>query len=343
MSLAKKLTINFIKLFIIYLFIGLVYMVYALNDKLDKYDVKNEKYNGNIEISYNEVSNNFVSSKNNNSIQNYINCYEYPIKEENFTNEMNQKLNEIYELFKNQNYTVSFAYEDIYSGLHISYNENQLYFSASAIKAPVALYLYKQAEEGKIDLNTYMEYTQNFFVEGSGNLQYAEIGSSYTLKNLTYKTIVESDNIAYQMISSKADPLGVKKYWKEKGATDFWNYSIWGNITAHDGVIYMKDLYEYSTNNTDLSNELMNYFYNSVSPQISSPKNNKIAHKSGWRADTIYDTAVIYDEYPYVVAIMTNMGFGDYHTFYSNASKLIEEFHDIYWQAKANYCYNEAF
>lgn len=343
MSLAKKLSFTFIKLLIIYIFIGLVYMVYALNDRLDKYEIKNDKFDGNIEITYNETKTNFVSNKNNNSIQNYIECYEYPIKEDKFTLEMKKKLKEIYNLFKDTGYTLSFAYEDIYSGLHISYNENQLFFSASAIKTPVALFLYKQAEEGNINLNTYMEYTPNFFVEGSGSLQYREFGTQYTLKDLTYKTIVESDNIAYQMISSASDPLGVQKYWKEKGADNFWNYSIWGNISAHDGVIYMKDLYEYSLNNTELSNELLNYFYNSVSPQITSFKNNKIAHKSGWRAEIIHDTAVIYDEYPYVVAIMTNMGFGNYQDFYTKASQLIEEFHDLYWENKADICYNETF
>lgn len=343
MSLTKKLSITFLKLFIIYLFVGLIYIVYALNDKLDKFEVKNEKYNGKIEISYQDTSKYFSSTRPANSIQSYIDCYEQPIKEENFTEIMNNKLQEIYNLFQNSNYSLSFAYEDIYSGLHISYNENQLYFSASAIKAPVALYLYEQAEEGKVDLNSYMEYTQNYFIEGSGSLQFADTGTFYTLRDLTQKTIVESDNIAYHMICAKADPLGVKNYWKEKGANNFWDYSVWGNISAYDGVIYMKDLYNYSLNDSDLSNELMDYFYNSVNRQIRSTKDIPIAHKSGWRADTMHDTAIIYDENPYVIAIMTNMGFGNYQDFYKKASKLIEEFHDIYWQEKSNYCYTEAF
>ena len=92
MSLVKKLSLIFIKLFIMYLIIGLIYIVYALNDKLDYYNIKNDEYKGNIEITYNESSNNFTSDKNNNSVQNYIECYEYPIKEEEFSSEMQNKL-----------------------------------------------------------------------------------------------------------------------------------------------------------------------------------------------------------------------------------------------------------
>lgn len=342
MNLTKKLFYTFIKILVLYLFAGLIFIVYALNNKLDNYDIKNDYYDGNIEISYNENSDSFKSDKNNNSVQNYIDCYEYPIKEEEFTVEMKNKLNEIYNLFSDPNYTLSFAYEDLYTGLHISYNENQLYFSASTIKAPVALYIYQQAELGKIDLESYMTYTPEFYVEGSGSIQYQPMGSTYKIKELTRKTIVESDNIAYQMISSKADN-NIKNFWKDKGADSFWSYSVWGNTNAHDSIIYLKEIYNYQLTNTDLSNELMSYYYNSVFPLIKSNDGAKVAHKSGWHYEIMHDTAIIFDEYPYALAIMTNKGYSDYDYFFSTASKLINEFHDLYWENKSNYCYNKHF
>ena len=227
--------------------------------------------------------------------------------------------------------------------MHISYNEEQLYFSASAIKAPVALFLYKQADDGKVDLDSYIEYTSNFYVEGSGDIQYTELGTQYQLRELVQKAIVDSDNVAYEMISSISDELNIKDYWNKKGANNFWNYSVWVNITAKDATIYMKELYNYYLTDSKLSNELINYFYNSVSPLITSKNNDLIAHKSGCRGDIIHDTAIVFNEYPYVLAIMTNKGYADYEEFFNEASQLIAEFHEIYWKNKSNFCYTQAF
>lgn len=68
MSLVKKLSFIFTKLIIIYLFVGLIYLVYGLNNKLNKYDITNDVYVGDIEVSYHENSNSFYADKNNNSV-----------------------------------------------------------------------------------------------------------------------------------------------------------------------------------------------------------------------------------------------------------------------------------
>lgn len=343
MKLIKKLSFIFLRIFIIYLFIGLIYIVYGLNDKRDYYKVKNDIYNGKIKVKYNEQTNNFKSNKDNNSIQSYIDCYEYPIQEEMFTDEMKKKLNEIYNLFNDNNFSLSFAYEDLYTGLHISYNENKQYFTASTIKAPVILYLFKQVENEKIDLNKYITYTPQFYVEGSGSIQYESFGKQYKLKDLVEKTLVESDNVAYQMTASQVNRNDIKNFWEEKGADNFWEKSVWGNISAHDGVIYMKEIYNYYLTNTQLSNELIELLYNSVFRLIKANNDVKVAHKSGWHFEIMHDTAIVFDEYPYALAIMTNKGHSDYSAFFNKASKLIAEFHDLYWKNKSSICYNQVF
>ena len=82
MDLVKKLSFIFFKLLIIYFIGGLMYIVYGLNNKLSKYDIKNDEYNGQIEVTYNNGSSNFKADKENSNIQKYIACYEYPIKKE---------------------------------------------------------------------------------------------------------------------------------------------------------------------------------------------------------------------------------------------------------------------
>ena len=344
MDLVKKLSFIFFKLLIIYFIGGLMYIVYGLNNKLSKYDIKNDEYNGQIEVTYDNGSSNFKADKENSNIQKYIACYEYPIKKENFTIEMKEKLNEIYDLFKNSNYTVSFAYEDMYTGLHISYNENQTFFTASTIKAPVEIYLYEQAEKKKIDLNSIVTYTSNFYLEGSGSIQYQPVGTQYKLRDLVKMALVESDNIAYQMTAAQVNYNEIKTFWEDKGANNFWTSGYWGNTSAHDGIIYMKELYNYSLTNSDISNEILDYLFNSVFRVIKGKNDSvKVAHKSGWHFEILHDTALVFDDYPYSVAIMTDMAYGDYSYFFNEASRLISEFHDLYWKNKANICYNQVF
>ena len=287
-------------------------------------------YKKNIKISY--------SAK---SIDKYIDCYEGKISENDFSAEMKNKLNEIYDYFNDNNYKLSFAYEDLNTGLHISFNENQKYFCASTIKAPVALYIYLKAEEGSIDLDSYMTYTPNFYLEGSGSIQKQSFGGQYQIRDLVKRAIVESDNIAYQMIATIPNYDEIKGYYKNKGADTFWNSNFWGDNTAHDGIVYMKEIYKYSLNNTKLSNELMDYYNNSVQKLIKSNNDSKVIHKSGWHYEFMHDTGIVYDKHPYALAIMTNKGNSNYNTFFKKASILIEEFHQLYWQKKGSLCLNK--
>ena len=342
-ELSRKLFLTILKLSSFMFIASLFIVAYTQEKKLDSYKVQNGSYDKNIEISYNDSTNTFKSDKKNNDVDNFIACYENPINQADFNEKLKSKLDELYTLFSDSNYILSFSYEDLYTGLHISYNENQEYFAASTIKAPVVLYVYEQADLGKLNLDSHMIYTSNFFVEGSGSLQYKDFGGTYTVRYLSEKAIVESDNIAYQMVSSSVDNNGIKNFWSSKGATTFWKSGVWCSGSAHDFVIYMKELYKYYLTDTKLSRELMEYFYNSVFPLIKSNNGSKVAHKSGWRGEIMHDSAIVFDQYPYVVAIFTNKGGADYKDFFANTSNLIAEFHQIYWESKSNYCYNQAF
>ena len=100
----------------------------------------------------------------------------------------------------------------------------------------------------------------------------------------------------------------------------------------------MKEIYNYSLNNTELSNELTEYYNSSVQKLIKSSKGSKVIHKSGWHYEYMHDTGVVYDEHPYAVAIMSTKGNSDYVGFFNKMSQLIENFHDSYWNRKNNFC-----
>lgn len=330
-----------------FLFCAFIHIIYSQTNKLETYEIGNQSttdIKSSLALNYDKPTIQ-IETQNKSELNNFIACYQEPIDINNFSTKLKNKYIEIENHFKSANATVSFSYEDLYSGLHISYNENQQYFAASTIKAPVVLYIYHLYANKKIDLNQVLTYQPHHYVEGSGTIKNESYGRQYTIKELIRKTIVDSDNVAYKMLTTVVNSYEIKQFWSNLGSNTFWtNYKIWGQINSKDGVIYMKELYKFIKNNPQYSDELLNLFYNSVCKLINiDDKNIKIAHKSGWNSSYIHDMAIVYDSEPYVLSITSLLGYQNYSSFFNKASNLVNDFHEIYWQEKSDYCYKKAF
>ena len=128
-------------------------------------------------------------------------------------------------------------------------------------------------------------------------------------------------------------------YWSNLGTNSiFKDNNAWGNITANDATIYMEELYNYYINKNKYNEELLSYFDKSWKI-ISTPKNNiRIASKSGWSGNSLHDTALIFDENPYTLVILSQRGYTEYQSFFNQISTLIYEFHKEYWNQKEKLC-----
>lgn len=332
--------------FLIFFIFSLIYIIHEQTSKLNTYALGNQsskKIKTSLKIMY-SIPTIQTEKQDKIELDNFISCYQEPININNFSNNLKNKYNEIENHFKSANEAVSFSYEDLYSGLHISYNENQQYFAASTIKAPVVLYIYYLYINGKIDLNKIITYEPIHYVGGSGSIQNQPYGTQYTIKELLKKTIVESDNIAYTMLTTLVNTNDIKTFWNNLGTSTFWqNNQIWGQTNSKDGVIYMKELYKFTESNPNVADEILKLHFDSICKLININNKYKVAHKSGWNSATIHDMAIVYHSEPYVISINTLLGYKDFTNFFNKASNLINEFHEIYWEEKANYCYEKNF
>jgi beta-lactamase class A len=82
----------------------------------------------------------------------------------------------------------------------IEFNADELFPTASTIKVPVLYELYKQVEEGKIDLAQRIELKPEHLIPGSGVLQDLNFGIAPTVRDLAVLMIVVSDNTATDML-----------------------------------------------------------------------------------------------------------------------------------------------
>lgn len=314
------------------------YLMLKYKGQLKNYESGNSKTIIEDEVLDVEQVLNEIDEKKN---ENFYSCYMGKMSEDDYSPELKNKVSEINNYFKSSNTRVSFAYEDLYTGLHLSYNEDQLYFAASVIKSPVIMYVYKMSSENLLDLNEVLTYTSSFYMGGTGSLQYEQFGGQYTIRELAKKAIIESDNVAYAMLCNRVNNSDIRNFWKNSGSSTFWsNNSIWGNVKSRDGVIYMKQLYNFLNENEEIKKELMEYYSNASLKLIKVP-GTPIAHKSGWTNSAIHDMAIIYNNQPYVLSINTLLGEGDFRPFFAKASGLIDEFHNLYWREKQQICYDK--
>ncbi len=96
---------------------------------------------------------------------------------------------------------------DYDTGNYIDINASKVYATASIIKIPVLIDVFKSIEAGQISLDDTIPLTEYFRTEGSGSLQFKAANSEYTIDKLAEIMITESDNSATNMLMTKVGSM----------------------------------------------------------------------------------------------------------------------------------------
>lgn len=91
-------------------------------------------------------------------------------------------------------------YAEDQSGKFLELNSDEVMETASCIKVPVLLELFKRVSKKEIDLTDLMEYKEEDFTVGSGILQHLSLGISLPIKDIALLMIIVSDNAATNML-----------------------------------------------------------------------------------------------------------------------------------------------
>lgn len=151
------------------------------------------------------------------------------------------------------------------------YNPDTSYFAACSVKAGFALNLYKQVEQGNINLNDIMVYQEGMFHGGSGIIRNDPYGTEYTVQQVIDYSLLHSDNIAYDMVRDMV------KIMREI----FW----YGQSSSYGSYLL----------NT-LQNTEWNYFQEEIPDKICQSK-------IGWTEDVCTMTGIVYGDKPYLLCV----------------------------------------
>ena len=274
----------------------------------------------------------------------YKKCMNSKFEENNFSEKLISKKNEIINLYNGV--SANFMYTDLEDDYSFGEGEDNEIYAASVTKLPAVLYAYKQADEGKLDLNKELTYLGKYKTGGSGIIQNDSVGTKYKLSTVLEYTIRYSDNIGYEML---LDELGgknvVKEYWKKFGY-DIHYTDNFGNLSPKLGNGYIKEVYKYYLTGKENAKKLVEDMINSDNSQYINDGSIKVAHKYGEYVEGggyYNDVSLNFTDHPFALSITSTLGLTDkMKNLFLSTHKLSIEFNKMFYQEKEEYCMKES-
>jgi CubicO group peptidase (beta-lactamase class C family) len=231
------------------------------------------------------------------------------------------------------------AFEDLQTGEQFFINERESFHAASTMKTPVLIETFKEVARHRLSLNdSLLIHTDFLSIADSSRYQldpaddsekelYGLAGRRMALKDLLYKMITESSNLATNLVIERVGAANVMVTMREMGAND---------IRVLRGVEDNK-AFERGMNNTTTAYDLMVLFRQiaggtAVDPASCEamirilldqhfkeviagklPEGVRVASKSGWITGSCHDSGIVFlpDGRKYVVVLLSR-GIADY-------------------------------
>ncbi len=170
-------------------------------------------------------------------------------------NERRAQFYRIQSALENFDGDVAVYYKDMSDGFEFVFRPDKVYPSASLVKIPIMACVFSAVEEDKIpSFAKKIKYAGRHRAGGAGRLRRSRPGRKFSVEVLTYKMIVESDNVATNML---CDILGL-------------------------GYINQK-IFEWGLNVTDMKRWVMD-----LSRRDRGLENFTTAREMGWLLERIY-------------------------------------------------------
>jgi beta-lactamase class A len=222
---------------------------------------------------------------------------------------LEKKANEAISLFKETTNKLSGAYKlyvvDLDSGFSYGVDEKKVMEAASLIKLPVFATLYKQSEEGKINLETKYTLKESDKRAGSGSLSGKANGTVFTYRELAKYMGQQSDNTAFNIFRNILGDTTIEAEAKNIGML---STSVKDNETSpYDiGTFFLK-LWKGEIVSIKNRDEILGYLTKTIYedwipkgiPEV------RVAHKFGREVNVTNDAGIVFADKPFILVLMS--------------------------------------
>ncbi len=222
-------------------------------------------------------------------------------------------------------------------GKFLNINADEIYPAASIIKLPVLVRMFKSIEANQFTIYDEMKMIEPYRSSGSGNLQYAQAGRSYTMDYLAKIMIQDSDNTSTNMIMSKIGGMddvniGLRDWGLSKTYVRTWLPDLGGTnkTTAADmaKILYNLDNPGFlNINSREYIIDYMSHVKNDRLIQAGLGEGSLFIHKTGDIGTMLGDAGIVFapNGKKYIVVILAKRPHNSYQgkDFIVKASELI--------------------
>jgi beta-lactamase class A len=225
------------------------------------------------------------------------------------------------------------AFKDIGSGQTLFINEHEIFHAASTMKTPVLIEAYRQAGEGKFSLSDSVIIKNEFIsIADSGTFRlhetddsetelYKHVGEKTVVSSLVYQMIINSSNLATNIIIEKLGAKNVTATMRKLGAKDIlvlrgvedgkaYEKGMNNVVTAFDLALIFEKMAKGKTVDAGASaamiNILLDQRFNDIIP-ANLPPGTKVAHKTGFFTGVHHDSGIVFlpDGRKYVLVLLS--------------------------------------
>ncbi|MCI1274008.1 MAG: class A beta-lactamase-related serine hydrolase [Clostridiaceae bacterium] len=192
---------------------------------------------------------------------------------------------------------------DMDNGNYAAVNADESFATASIIKLPVLVQLFRSIEAGQVSLTDTMPLTEYYRSEGSGELQFKAANSTYTIDELARRMITDSDNSATNMLMSKIGSMtdvnaGIRDWGLANTFVKTWLPDMGGTnrTTAKDmaTILYNLDNPKFlSDTSRSKIVEYMSHVKNTRLLKAGLPSGASLIHKTGDIGSMLGDAGIV--------------------------------------------------
>lgn len=225
------------------------------------------------------------------------------------------------------------AFKNLQTGQTLLINDKDVFHAASTMKTPVLLELFKQAAAGRFSMTDSIVIKNSFssIVDGSQySLNPADdseaelyrlVGSKKTIASLAYEMIIQSSNLATNILIELVKPDSVMNTMKSMGANDIkvlrgvedgkaYEKGLNNTTTAFDLLLIYEQMANEKLVSAAASKEMMRILldqrFNEIIPALL-PTSVKVAHKTGSITGIQHDSGIVFlpDGTQYVLILLS--------------------------------------